>query len=84
MTTVFHARPYGRFIELQSNLRRKKIHRTNQGANFGPVHEWRTIALACTHTRQYLFRHAIIIQAKLYELIASHCFSTCIQLSFCK
>ena len=29
MTTVFHARPYGRFIEIQSNLRRKKLRRTN-------------------------------------------------------
>ena len=27
MTTVFHAWPYGRFIEIQSNLRRKKLHR---------------------------------------------------------
>ena len=68
MTTVVHARRYGRFIELQSNLRRKKIHRTNQGADFGPVHEWCAIALAFTHTRQYLFRHAIIIQAKLYTM----------------
>ena len=34
MTTVFHVRPYGKSIEIQSNLRRKKIHRTNQGANF--------------------------------------------------
>ena len=32
MTTVFHTWPYGRFI--QSNLRRKKLHRTNQGSNF--------------------------------------------------
>ena len=30
MTTVFYARPYGRFIEIQSSLRRKKLHRTNQ------------------------------------------------------
>ena len=34
MTTVFHAWPYGRFIGLQSNLRRKKLHKTNQGSNF--------------------------------------------------
>ena len=34
MTAVFHAWPYGRFIEIQSNLSRKKIHRTNQGSNF--------------------------------------------------
>ena len=33
MTTVFHAWPYGRFIEIESNLRRKKLHRTNQGPN---------------------------------------------------
>ena len=29
MTTVFHTWAYGRFIEIQSNLRRKKLHRTN-------------------------------------------------------
>ena len=34
MTTVFHAWPYGRFIEIQSNLKRQKLHRTNQGSNF--------------------------------------------------
>ena len=34
MTAVFHARLYGRFIEIQRNLRRKKLHRTNQGSNF--------------------------------------------------
>ena len=34
MTTPFHARVYGRFIELQSNLMRKKLYRTNQGSNF--------------------------------------------------
>ena len=32
--TVFHAWPYGRFLEIHSNLRRKKLHRTNQGSNF--------------------------------------------------
>ena len=34
MKAVFHKWPYGRFIEIQSNLRRKKLHRTNQGSNF--------------------------------------------------
>ena len=29
-----HAWPYGRFIEIQDNLGRKKLHRTNQGSNF--------------------------------------------------
>ena len=29
MTTVFHIWAYGRFIETQRNLRRKKPHRTN-------------------------------------------------------
>ena len=29
MKTVFHAWPYGRFIEKQSNLTKKKLHRTN-------------------------------------------------------
>ena len=34
MTAVFHAWPYGKFIEIQSQFRRKKLHKTNQGANF--------------------------------------------------
>ena len=34
MTSVFHGWPYGRFIEIQSNLRRMKLNRTNQSANF--------------------------------------------------
>ena len=34
MTTLFHARPYSRFIEIKSNLRTKKFHRTNLGSNF--------------------------------------------------
>ena len=34
MTTVLHARPYGRFIEIHKNFRRKKLHRTNQELNF--------------------------------------------------
>ena len=34
MATVFHASSYGRFTEIQSNLGRKKLHRTNQGSNF--------------------------------------------------
>ena len=33
MKIVLHARLYGRFIELQSNYTRKKLHRTNQGSN---------------------------------------------------
>ena len=34
MKIVFHAWPYGIFIEIQSNLRRKKLHRMNQSSNF--------------------------------------------------
>ena len=33
MTTVFHAWTYDRFIKIQSNLRKKKLHRTNQGSS---------------------------------------------------
>ena len=29
VTTAFHTWVYGRFIEIQLNLRRKKLHRTN-------------------------------------------------------
>ena len=31
MTSVFHALLYGRFTKIQSNLRRTKLHRSNQG-----------------------------------------------------
>ena len=34
MTTVFHARTYGRLTEIQSKLRTKKLHRMNQDSNF--------------------------------------------------
>ena len=34
MTTVFHAWSPGRLVKMQSNLRRMKLHRTNQGSNF--------------------------------------------------
>ena len=34
MISVFHARPYSRFIEIQSNQTRKELHRANQGTNF--------------------------------------------------
>ena len=34
MTTVFYAWLYRRFIEIQSNLRRKKLHRTIQSSSF--------------------------------------------------
>ena len=34
MTTVFHAWPYGRFIEIKNNLRIKKLQRKNKGSNF--------------------------------------------------
>ena len=35
MTTIIHARLHGKFIQIQCNLKRKKLHRTNQGSNFG-------------------------------------------------
>ena len=34
MKTVFHARSYGNFEEIESNLRRKKLYATNQGFYF--------------------------------------------------
>ena len=34
MTTVSHASLYDRFIEIQSNHRRKKLQRINQGSHF--------------------------------------------------
>ena len=32
--TIFHAWAYDSFIEMQSNLRSKKLHRTDQGSSF--------------------------------------------------
>ena len=34
MTTIFHVRLYGKFIEIKRNFRRKKLDTTNQGFNF--------------------------------------------------
>ena len=34
MPAVFHTCPYGKFIEIQNNVRRKKLHRTNQDSNY--------------------------------------------------
>ena len=34
MTTVFHIRLNGKFIEIESNPRRKKLYTINQGYNF--------------------------------------------------
>ena len=34
MTTLFLARPYGKFIRIQSNLTRNKLYRTNQEPDF--------------------------------------------------
>ena len=33
MTPIFHTWSYDKVIEIQSNLRRKKLHRANQGSN---------------------------------------------------
>ena len=34
MSSVFHAWSHGKSIEIQSNLRRKKLHRTKQGSKY--------------------------------------------------
>ena len=34
MATAFHARLYGRFIKINSNLRGKELYRMNKGSNF--------------------------------------------------
>ena len=34
ITTVFHVWPFGRYMEIHSNLKRKKLHRANQRSNF--------------------------------------------------
>ena len=68
MTTVFHAWLYERFIEIQSNLRRKKCHRINQGSNFvgssfsnkdnvrAPIQFWRESQPQ--HLKDYFFSRA--------------------------
>ena len=33
MTAIFHARPYGKFIEVKSNFVRKKLYRMYQDSN---------------------------------------------------
>ena len=34
MTTIFYAWPYGRSLEIKTNLRREKLRRMNKGSNF--------------------------------------------------
>ena len=34
MPTVFHVWPYSRLIEIQSNLRREELYRTNEDFSF--------------------------------------------------
>ena len=43
-----------------------------RGVRLRPVNELHTIALARTHTQQYLFRCAIIANAKLYVMSQLH------------
>ena len=38
MTTVVHTWPYGRFLEIQSHLRRSKLHKAIEGSNFQGSH----------------------------------------------
>ena len=37
MATVFHARPYGRFIEIKSNFRRRKLQLSFPGPEEAPA-----------------------------------------------
>ena len=48
MTRVFHARPYGRFTQIEGNLRRKKLHRTNQDLKNANKEEFLTGSTFCT------------------------------------
>ena len=59
MTTIFHTWPYGRFIEIQSNLRRKKLHRTNQGSNFfrGSFSHWDNLRVPIQFRRESQPQH---------------------------
>ena len=49
----------------------------NQACN-----EWSAIALARPHTRQYLFRHAMVVRAKLYMRSQSHTSTSAKMLSY--
>ena len=44
----------------------------NKTINIRSVNECHAITLACTHTCQYLFRHAIVTHAKLYIMSLLH------------
>ena len=55
----FHARLYGRFIETKSNLRKKKLHRTNQGSNLlgGRFSSWENVTTPIQFRRQQQPKH---------------------------
>ena len=53
MATVFHARLYGRFIEIKSSLRRKKLHRMNKGSNIlGGIFSKRDVRAPIQHIKR--------------------------------
>ena len=65
MTTVFHKRLYGRFIEIQSNLRREKLQRTDQGSNFLEGSFSNRDNVGVLKEIKYYFHHKIIISQNI-------------------
>ena len=72
MTTVFHTWAYGRFIEIQSNLRRKKLHRANFAGSVpgsirlpGSIHDARMLR----ETKLYQDAEANIILSEPTDVI---------------
>ena len=68
MTTVFHTWVYGRFIETQSNLRRKKLHRMNQSSNF--------IVIYFSHLFLYIKFGLRVLNNLLYNLIIYYIYNS--------
>ena len=53
MAIVFHARLYGRFVEVKSSLRRKKLYGTNKGSNIlGGVFSKRDVRTPVQHIKR--------------------------------
>ena len=58
LTTVFHAWMCGRFIEINSSLRRKYLHWTNQSFNFleGSFSNWENVRAPIQFRREWYLK----------------------------
>ena len=63
MTTVFEVKPCVRFIEINSNLRGKKLHTTNQGRiSFGSKFSYRNIVKVDLKSRYFIKNRSMHFQ----------------------